>query len=55
MAGESNMGNKSLIWIWAAGAVLCAVYGILEKNYIWFASAALCAVNTVRWYRRYYK
>ena len=49
------MGNKSLVWIWGVGAILCAAYGIKEGNYIWFASAALCAVNAVRWYRKYYK
>ncbi len=49
------MGGKSLIWAWAAGAVLCTVYGILAGNYIWFASAALCCFNTYRWYETYYR
>ncbi len=49
------MADKSLVWVWGVGAVLCVGYGIMEKNYIWFASAALCAWNCYRWYQRYYK
>ena len=48
------MTAKIWIWLWAIGAVMCAVSGIVVNNYIQFASAALCAFDTYRWYQKYY-